>query len=257
MKNKTILITGSTSGIGLGIAKTFAAAGHTIIFNGLEKEGADIAAGIAGQYKIEYAFFPTNMLDAKGLKDLVDQSAERFGGIDVLINNAGIQFVSPVEDFPEDKWNDIIAINLTGPFHLIKAVWPYMKKNNGGRIVNIASAHGLFASENKSAYVASKHGIIGLTKTVALEGAPYHITCNAICPGYVKTPLLQKQITDKAVLYKLSEEEIAEKYFLFKHAIKEFIPVQAIADMAMLLASPGANTITGAVLPIDAGWSAQ
>ncbi|MEP7258864.1 MAG: 3-hydroxybutyrate dehydrogenase [Flavitalea sp.] len=257
MHNKTVLITGSASGIGLGMARTFAAAGYSVIFHGLEKEGPVIAAEIAAQYAIEHAFFASNLLDAKGLKYMVDQSAERFGGIDVLINNAGIQFVSPVEDFPEDKWNDVLAVNLTAPFHLIKAVWPYMKKNNYGRIINIASAHGLFASENKSAYVASKHGIIGLTKTVALEGAPFHITCNAICPGYVKTPLLQKQITDKAQLYNLSEEESAEKYFLFKHAVKEFVTPQAIADMAMLLASPGANTITGASLSVDAGWSAQ
>ncbi len=257
MNTKTALITGSTSGIGLGIAKAFAEKGYNIIFNGLEQNGADIANDVASQHKVNYIFSPANMLDAEGLRALVVQSADRFGTIDVLVNNAGIQYVSPIENFPENKWNDIIAVNLTAPFHLTKAAWPYMKKNNYGRIINIASAHGLFASINKSAYVASKHGIIGLTKTTALEGAALNITCNAICPGYVKTPLVQKQITDQARINNISEEEAAEKFFLSKHAVKEFIPIQSIAGMAVFLASPDAYAITGGSFSVDAGWGAQ
>jgi 3-hydroxybutyrate dehydrogenase len=255
--NKTLIITGSTSGIGLGIAKTFAEKGYNIVFNGLEPNGADIAAAVANEYAIEHIFSPVNMLDADGLRHLVDEAFIRFRSVDVLVNNAGIQYVSPIEQFPENKWNDIIAINLTAPFHLIKAVWPYMKSNKFGRIINIASAHGLFASENKSAYVASKHGVIGLTKTAALEGAPFNITCNAICPGYVNTPLVQKQVTDRAVANGITEEESAEKYFLSKHAVKKFIPIQSIADIAVFLAAPSAYAITGGSFSVDAGWASQ
>lgn len=170
MERKTVLITGSTSGIGLGLSKSFAEKGYNIIFNGLEQKGAEIANEIALQYQIDHTFSSADMLDPEGLRDLVHQSAQRFGTIDVLINNAGIQHVSPIEYFPENKWNEVIAVNLTAAFHLIKAVWPYMKKNNYGRIINIASAHGLFASEYKSAYVAAKHGLIGLTKQSLWKG---------------------------------------------------------------------------------------
>jgi len=255
--NKTAFITGSTSGIGLGIAKAFADKGYNIVFNGLEPNGAEIAEGVAADYKINHIFSSVNMLDVEGLKTLVDESAKHFGTVDVLVNNAGIQYVAPIEEFPANKWNDIIAVNLTAPFHLIKAAWPYMKKNGYGRIVNIASAHGLFASENKSAYVASKHGIIGLTKTAALEGAPFNITCNAICPGYVNTPLVQKQVTDRAAANNITEDQSAEKFFLSKHAVKEFIPIQTIADTAVFLASPGSHAITGASFSVDGGWGAQ
>ncbi|HWB25651.1 MAG TPA: 3-hydroxybutyrate dehydrogenase [Chitinophagaceae bacterium] len=257
MHTKTALITGSTSGIGLGIANAFAEKGYNIMFNGLEQDGSEIAAAIALQYTVAYSFSPVNMLDTDGLENLVDETVQRFGSVDVLVNNAGIQHVSPIEHFDAGKWNDVIAVNLTAPFHLTKAVWPYMKKQQYGRIINIASAHGLFASENKSAYVASKHGIIGLTKTAALEGAAFNITCNAICPGYVNTPLVQKQITDRAAEYGLTEEQSAEKYFLSKHAVKKFIPVETIAAMAVFLASPGAYAVTGGSFPVDAGWGAQ
>ncbi|HVX48678.1 MAG TPA: 3-hydroxybutyrate dehydrogenase [Chitinophagaceae bacterium] len=257
MHKKTVLITGSTSGIGLGIAKAFAEKGYNIVFNGLEANGAAIAAGVALQYKAEHIFSPVNMLDTDGLKSLVYAAIQRFGTLDVLVNNAGIQHVSPVEHFDTARWNDVLAVNLSAPFHLIKAVWPYMKKNNFGRIINIASAHGLVASENKSAYVASKHGLIGLTKTAALEGAAHNITCNAVCPGYVHTPLVQQQITGRAGEYGLTEEQAAEKLFLSKHAIKQFIPVEAIAAIALFLASPEAYAVTGGAFPVDAGWVAQ
>lgn len=257
MKKRTVLITGSTSGIGLGIANGFASKGYNIVFNGLEKDGAAIAAEVAAFHDVEHLFSPANMLHPASLRSFIQEAAARFGTVDVLINNAGIQYVSPIEDFPEDKWNDIIAINLTSAFHLIKAAWPLMKAQQFGRIINIASAHGLFASEFKSAYVAAKHGLIGLTKTIALEGAPFNITCNAICPGYVKTPLVDKQIADQAKAHQLPENEVAANIFLAKQAVKSFVPVEVIADTALLLAAEGSHTITGASFPVDGGWAAQ
>jgi 3-hydroxybutyrate dehydrogenase len=253
----TVLITGSTSGIGLGIAKAFAQQGHNIIFNGLETNGAQIAADIARQAKVDHLFFPANMLQPETLRDMVAQSIQRFGAIDILVNNAGIQHVAPIEEFPEEKWDAIIAINLTAAFHLSKAVWPKMKEQNFGRIINIASAHGLFASEFKSAYVAAKHGIIGFTKTAALEGATCGITCNAICPGYVKTPLVEKQIANQARVHNLPESEVIEKVILKKQAIKQFVSVESIAALCLFVASDAAATLTGTALPVDGGWSAQ
>ena len=257
LTNKRAVITGSTSGIGLGIAKAFAEKDYNIVFNGLEKNGAEISLEIANKYQVDHIFSDANMLEPKSLRELVAQSASHFGTIDVLINNAGIQLVSPIESFPEDKWNDIININLNSLFHLTKAVWPYMKNQRFGRIINIASVHGLFASEFKSAYVAAKHGVIGFTKAVALEGAPFNITCNAICPGYVKTPLVEMQIADQAKVHNLSEEEVVSQVLLKKQAVKEFVPVEIIANMALFLAAEDAATVTGAAIPIDGGWSAQ
>ncbi|MFN6039458.1 MAG: SDR family NAD(P)-dependent oxidoreductase, partial [Bacteroidota bacterium] len=177
--------------------------------------------------------------------------------VDVLVNNAGVQYVSPVDDFPTEKWNLIISLNLTAAFHTTRLVWKKMKERKFGRIINIASAHGLVASEFKSAYVASKHGIIGFTKTIALEGAPFNITANAICPGYVKTPLVEKQIADQAKSHGLSENDVISKVMLYKQAVKEFIPVEILGDMSVLLASENSSTITGTSIPIDGGWNAQ
>lgn len=257
MKKKTVLITGSTSGIGLGIARSFAGNGYNIIFNGLEANGEQIAASIAREFNIDHLFFPANMLQAESLREMVKRSVEKFAVIDVLVNNAGIQHVSPIEDFPEEKWNDIIGINLSSAFHLTKAVWGGMKQQQFGRIINIASAHGLFASEFKSAYVAAKHGIVGFTKTAALEGAPFGITANAICPGYVKTRLVEKQIADQSRVHNIPENEVVQKVILLKQAIKEFIPVETIASLCIFLASEVAATITGTSIPVDGGWSAQ
>jgi 3-hydroxybutyrate dehydrogenase len=257
MENKTVLITGSTSGIGLGIAKAFAQQGYNLIFNGLEKDGADIAQQVAHTYNIKHLFLGANMLQPQALYNMVQQTLDVFGAVDVLINNAGIQHVAPIEYFPDEKWNEIIGINLTSAFHLIKAVWPSMKVRKCGRIINIASAHGLVASPYKSAYVAAKHGLVGLTKTVALEGAPFGITANAICPGYVKTPLVERQINDLASAHNLSEEQVVKNIILDRQAIKEFIPVETISSMTLYLASEHAATITGAVLSIDGGWTAQ
>jgi len=255
---KTILITGSTSGIGLGIAKEFAANKQfNIIFNGLETNGQEIASGIGKEFGVEVMYSNANMLKPEELRTMVNDGISKFGTIDVLINNAGIQHVSPIDEFPDEKWNAIIAINLTSAFYLSKAVWPGMKERKFGRIINIASAHGLVASEFKSAYVASKHGIIGLTKTLGLEGAPFNITCNAICPGYVKTPLVEKQIGNQAKMHNMSPEEVVNKVLLLKQAVKEFVPVEILGQMALLLASDGASTITGTALPIDGGWNAQ
>jgi 3-hydroxybutyrate dehydrogenase len=255
--SKTVLITGSTSGIGLGIAKAYAAQGYNIVFNGLETDGAAIAQQVADEHKIQHIFSPANMLQPDSIVEMIAQAEAKFGSIDVLINNAGIQFVAPIEDFPVAKWDAIIGINLSASFHTTKAVWNKMKENKFGRIINIASAHGLVASEFKSAYVAAKHGLVGFTKTIALEGAPYGITANAICPGYVHTPIVEKQIGDQMKAHNMTKEEVIEKVMLDKQALKEFIPVEAIAQAALYFTSDAAAQITGISFSIDGGWTAQ
>ena len=255
--SKTALITGSTSGIGLGIAKAFAAQGYNIAFNGLEANGAEIAQQVADEFKIQHSFSPANLMQPDAIRTMVADAIATFGKIDVLVNNAGIQFVAPIDEFPEAKWDAIIAVNLTAAFHVTKAAWPSMKANKFGRIINIASAHGLRASEFKSAYVAAKHGLVGFTKTMGLEGAPFGITCNAICPGYVDTPLVEQQIPAQAKAHNMTEKEVVEKIFLERHAVKEFIPVELLAQTALFLASDQAGTITGIAMPVDAGWTAQ
>lgn len=255
---KTILITGSTSGIGLGIAREFAKTKqYNIIFNGLEPNGQEIAESVGKEFGIGVMFSNANMLKPEELRKMVDDAVSKFGKIDVLINNAGIQHVSPIEDFPDEKWNAIIGINLTSAFYLTKAVWKGMKERKFGRVINIASAHGLVASEFKSAYIASKHGIVGFTKTIALEGAPFGITANAICPGYVKTPLVEKQIADQAKAHNMSETDVVNKVMLYKQAVKEFVSVEELGQLAVFLASDVAKTLTGTALPVDGGWNAQ
>ncbi len=255
---KTALITGSTSGIGLATAKAFAAKGYRIVFNGLEKDGTEIAAAVAREYHTGYLFSPANLLFPDQIKTMVQQAQEQFGAIDVVVNNAGIQYVAPLEDFPDEKWNDIININLTGAFHVTKAVWPQMKSRKSGRIVNVSSAHGLIASPFKSAYVAAKHGLIGFTKVLALEGGAFGITANAVCPGYVHTPIVDKQIPDQMKAHQMTREQVINEVFLAEHAIKEFISVETIAQSILFLAdSDAAATITGIALPLDAGWTAH
>ena len=255
---KTVLITGSTSGIGLGIAREFAMTGKfKISFHGLESEGLAISNTIGKEFNIPVMFSNANLLNKEEIRMMVNEIEKKFGTIDVLVNNAGIQHVSPVEEFPDEKWMDILGVNLSASFFLTKAVWKNMKAKKFGRIINIASAHGLVASEFKSAYVASKHGLLGFTKAIALEGAPFNITANAICPGYVKTPLVEKQISSQAKAHHISEVEVIEKIMLSKHAMKEFVPIPLIGQMALLLASENASTLTGAILPIDGGWNAQ
>lgn len=254
---KTVLITGSTSGLGLGVAIEFAKAGYNIVFNGLEKEGPEIAADVAQKYNVGTMYSAANMTKPEEITEMVNAGIAKFGGIDVLINNAGIQFVAPIDEFPEQKWNDIIAINMSSAFHTSKAVWPGMKAKKSGRIINISSVHGLVASEFKSAYVSAKHGVVGLTKVLGLEGAPLGITVNAICPGYVKTPLVEKQIKDQAKAHNIPESDVINKVLLVKQSIKDFVSIEAIGALALFLASENAAMITGTAIPMDGGWSAQ
>lgn len=255
--SKSVLITGSTSGIGLGIAKVFAKNGYQIMFHGLEENGAEIASEIGEKYQVKTTYSNANLLDSAAIVQLVEDTIVQLGSIDVLINNAGIQYVSPIEDFPNEIYEKIIGINMNAVFYASKAVWKHMKKQKFGRIINISSVHGIRASEFKSAYVTAKHGVVGMTKVMALEGAPYNITCNAICPGYVKTPLVENQIKDQAKAHNLSEDEVIDKIMLKKQAVKEFIPIETIAEMALFLAADYATTITGTAITLDGGWSAQ
>ena len=255
--NKSVLITGSTSGIGLGIAEVFAKNGYQIMFHGLEANGEELALEIGKKYQVKTSYSNANLLDATAITQLVEDTIIQLGSIDVLINNAGIQYVSPIENFPNEMYEKIIAINMNAVFYAGKAAWKHMKDQKFGRIINISSVHGIRASEFKLAYVTAKHGVVGMTKVMALEGAPYNITSNAICPGYVKTPLVENQIKDQAKAHHLSEEEVIDKIMLKKQAVKEFIPIETIAEMALLLAADHATTITGTTFTLDGGWSAQ
>ena len=254
---KNAIITGGSSGIGLGIAKHFAQNGYNLMINGLEPNGDEIAQGLSQEFGVKVIFSKANLLFPDQIEQMVREAEEAFGSIQVLVNNAGIQHVSPVEDFPAEKWNAILAVNLSSVFHASKAVWNGMKANKFGRIINISSVHGLRASEYKSAYVAAKHGVTGLTKVLALEGATLGITCNAICPGYVLTPLVEGQIADQARAHGMSEQEVVDKVMLKKQAIKSFVAVEDLAAMALHLASDAGKSITGASLPIEGGWAAQ
>jgi len=254
---KNAIITGGTSGIGLGLAIHFAQNGYDLLINGLENNGSEIADQLSEEHGVKVVFSPANLLMPEQVREMVAKAEQELGPISVLINNAGIQHVSPVEDFPEDRWDAILGINLSSVFHTSKAVWKGMKSQNFGRIINISSAHGLRASEYKSAYVAAKHGVTGLTKVLALEGAPFGITCNAICPGYVKTPLVEGQIADQCKAHGMTEEEVIQKVMLKKQAIKSFIEVKDLAELALFLASDSAKSMTGASIPVEGGWTAQ
>lgn len=256
---KTAIVTGSTSGIGLAIAEALAAEGCNVVVNSFSDTAEDhaIAEAIANRHTVETAYIKADMSKPDECRALVAKAAERFGSVDILVNNAGIQHVAPVEEFPVGKWDAIIAINLSSAFHTIAAAIPLMKANGGGRIVNIASAHGLVASPFKSAYVAAKHGIIGLTKTVALEIALERITCNAICPGYVLTPLVEAQIPDQMKTHKMDRETVIREVMLAKQPTKEFVTVEQIAAAAVYLCSPAAAQINGTHISIDGGWTAE
>lgn len=254
---RTALITGSTSGIGYSIALAFAQAGYNVMFHGLETNGEEIAFDAAEKFNIKTGFSNANLMEPQAVEDLIKETRDKFGKLDVLINNAGIQFVSPVQNFPLERWNAILAVNLTAAFIASKAVWKGMVENNFGRIINISSVHGLRASEYKSAYVSAKHGVIGLTKVLGLEGAGKNITCNAICPGYVKTPLVQGQIEDQAKAHGLSEDEVVQNVMLKKQAVKEFIPEEKIAELALFLAADNASSLTGSSYTLDGGWTSQ
>ncbi len=253
------VITGSTSGIGLGIATAFAAQGWNVMLNGFGDQGEieDIRAGLEEKYGVRVLYNGADMSKPEEIRALIAETETAFGQIDVLVNNAGIQTVSPVEDFPDAKWDAIIAINLSSAFHTTKAVFAKMKKRRFGRVINVASAHGLVASPFKSAYVAAKHGIVGFTKTIALEGAEHGVTCNAICPGYVKTPLVEQQIPDTAKARGMTEEEVIKKVILDAQPTKQFVTVEQVGALAVFLCSDNAAQITGAAHQIDGGWVAH
>lgn len=256
---KTALVTGSTSGIGLGIAEYFALSGARVVLNGMG-DAAEIEATrarLAHTYGVEVRYHGADMGRVEAIEAMFAAVAGEFGGVDILVNNAGIQHVAPVDEFPVAKWDAVIAINLTAAFHTIRLALPHMKAKKWGRIVQIASAHALVASPYKSAYVAAKHGIAGLTKTVALEVAEQGITVNAICPGYVWTPLVKKQIPETARARGISEAEVIQNVLLAAQPTKQFVTVEQVATLAGFLASGNAASITGAVIPLDGGWTAH
>jgi len=258
LKGKVAVVTGSTSGIGLAIARTFAGQGCHILLNGFGDGDAIEAtrSGIEKEFGVKALYSPADMSKAGEIADMIARAEKVLGSVDVLVNNAGIQFVSPVEEFPIDKWNQIIAINLSAAFHAIRAAVPGMKTRKWGRIINTASAHALVASPFKSAYVSAKHGIAGLTKTVALETAASGITVNAICPGYVWTPLVEKQIPDTMAARGLTREQVIKDVLLAAQPTKEFVTVEEVSALALYLAGDMARSITGAIISIDGGWTA-
>ena len=259
LKGKVAVVTGSTSGIGLGIAKALAEAGADIILSGLgpEAEILELEAEIAKKFGVKVSYHAADLSKPEDAKALIKDTIKAQGGIDILINNAGIQHVSPIETFPDDRWTEILAINLSAAFYTIKETLPVMRERNWGRIINIASIHGLVASINKSAYVAAKHGIIGLSKVVALEAAETSITCNTICPGWVRTPLVEKQIIARAEAMAIPVEDAARSIVAEKEPSKRFTSIEDVAQMAVFLCSPAASNITGSNFNIDGGWLAQ
>ena len=259
LKNKIAMVTGSTSGIGLGIAHSLAKQGVSLMINGLvdQNTGESLAKVLAEQYGIKTAFNGADLSKTSDIEYLFAHCQEALGPVDVLVNNAGIQYVSEVESFPLEKWNAVLAINLTSAFVAIQKALPNMKKNNWGRIVNIASVHGLVASANKSAYVSAKHGLIGLTKTVALETARTGVTCNAVCPGWVLTPLVQKQIDDQAARLGINNADSQTKLLQEKQPSLQFATPEQIGETVNFLCSPAAEQIRGVALNMDGGWLAQ
>jgi 3-hydroxybutyrate dehydrogenase len=259
LAGKTAIVTGSTSGIGLGIAQAFADAGANIVLNGFGDAKAidEARASLSREHNVGVAYSGADISKPDDIGEMIDLAQSEFGGADIVVNNAGIQHVAPVEEFPVEKWDAILAINLSGAFHAIRLSVPGMKQKGWGRIINIASAHALVASPFKAAYVAAKHGILGLTKTVALEVAEHGITANAICPGYVMTPLVQKQIPEQAKARGISEDAVVRDVLLAAQSTKRFVEVSEVAALAVFLASDEAGSITGTALPIDGGWTAH
>jgi 3-hydroxybutyrate dehydrogenase len=259
LTGKAAIITGSTSGIGLGIARAFAASGSNILLNGfgdaamIEKLRGDLAA----EFNVKVAFSGADMSKPAEVRAMITDACEELGSVDILVNNAGIQHTAVVEEFPEDRWDAILAINLSSNFHAIKAALPYMKEKNWGRIINIASAHGLVASTTKAAYVAAKHGVVGLTKVVALETARTGVTCNAICPGWVLTPLVQQQIDALAKRDDISVDEAKMRLLSEKQPSGEFATPEQIGGIAVFLCSEAASQVRGSSISVDGAWTAQ
>lgn len=259
LQGKTALITGSTSGIGLGIAEKLAAAGANIVLSGLasDAEADALKDRLSQEYSVKVGFSGANLTDPDAIEGMMGYVARDFGGADILVNNAGVQHVASIEDFPVSRWDLIIALNLTAAFHTTRMAITGMKEKGWGRIINTASAHALVASPYKSAYVAAKHGIAGLTKVVALEGAQHGVRCNAICPGYVHTPLVDGQIADTAKARGMTEEQVVNDVLLSAQPTKEFVTVEQIGDFAVFLCSEGGASMNGAILAMDGGWTAQ
>lgn len=258
LAGRVAIVTGSTSGIGLGIAQALAEAGAGLVINGFGKaEEIEQTRQDLELFGSRVEYDPANLLSAEDAEGLVLRTVERRGTVDILVNNAGMQFVSPIEDFPVERWDAIQALNLSAAFHTIRAALGPMKAAGFGRIINVASAHGLVASPYKSAYVAAKHGILGLTKTVALEAARSGVTCNSICPGYVWTPLVEQQIEDTAKARGIDRSRVIEDVLLAAQPSKRFATTEEIGALAAFLAGPMAGSITGAAIPVDGGWTAQ
>lgn len=259
LKGKTALVTGSTSGIGLAIAQALAREGANIMLNGLSdpEEVEPTRSEIEQRTGSQVLFTGANLMDGDACARLVEETADAFGGLDIVVNNAGMQYVAPVDEFPADKWNAIISLNLSAAFHVIRAAVPHLRKAGWGRIINTGSAHALVASPYKSAYVAAKHGLAGLTKVVALELAQDAVTVNTICPGYVHTELVDDQIADTAKARNMSEEDVIQKVILEAQPTKQFVTVDQIAQLSVFLCSDAAASITGTLLPMDGGWTAQ
>ncbi len=259
LQGKTAIVTGSTSGIGLGIADAFARAGANVVLNGFgdAMEIERLRADMAARTGVKVLYSPADMSESKAIENMVRQTAETFGAVDILVNNAGIQHVAPIEEFPEEKWDAILAINLSSAFHATRLALPGMKKKGWGRIINVASAHALVGSPYKSAYVAAKHGVFGLTKVTALETAEDGVTCNAICPGYVKTPLVEKQIDDQARSHGIARDKVISEVLLKHQPNKKFVEVAELAALAVFLCSDAGASLTGAALPMDGGWTAH
>jgi 3-hydroxybutyrate dehydrogenase len=259
LAGRVAVVTGSTSGIGLGIARALAAAGAAVVLNGLG-DVAQIEATVddlTTEAGTRIAYNGANLMDGDEAAELVTDTVEDFGRLDILVNNAGIQHVAPLETFPVDRWNAVLALNLSAAFHTMRAAFPHMKENDFGRIINVASAHALVASPFKSAYVAAKHGVLGLTRTAALEGAEHGITANAICPGYVWTPLVENQIGDTARARGIGRDAVIRDVLLAAQPTKRFAEVEEIGALAVFLAGEAARSITGAALPVDGGWTAH
>ena len=258
-RERTAVITGSSSGIGLGMAEAFAAAGCRLVINGIAtpEQAESLCQRLCQVQGAQVLFHHADLAEPEQCAQLIRDAEAHFGSVDILVNNAGIQHVAPTESFPVDRWNAILAVNLSSAFHTIRTALPGMHRRNYGRIINTASVHGLVASVHKAAYVAAKHGLIGLTKVVALENAESGVTCNAICPGFVLTPLVEKQIDDRAAERQISRDEATRQMLQEKEPSRRFTSIDDIAAMALFLCSPAASNITGASFPVDGGWTAQ